>query len=59
MYIQKTKKYNKKKINKKIIKIVFCIFEDMENVCYSVTNIALLLFPSILFPNTHPGLNFI
>jgi len=28
--VQKTKKYNEKKMNKEIIKIVFCRFEDTE-----------------------------
>jgi len=58
---RKRKNIIKKRINKEIIKIVIYKFEDMEK-CLLQCNkymLLLLLFPSILSINIHPGLNFI
>jgi len=45
-------------MNRQIVEVVIYL-SRYEKICYSVTNIVLLLFPFILFPNIYPGLNFI
>jgi len=62
MKYRKRKNVMRKKINKEIIKIVFCRFEeDMEEHLLQCTNIVLFAFFMyfILIPIPHPGLNFI
>jgi len=46
-------------MNRQIIGVVIYRSLRYEKICYSVTNIVLLLFLSILFPYIYPGLNFI
>jgi len=61
MIYRKRKNIIKKRINKEITEIVICKSEDIEK-CLLQCNkymLLLLLFPSILSLNIHPGLNFI